>query len=297
MVRKPTPLVISEGDKRISELEERTALLLTDMMTLVAGGVNYRSPLSALLEMLLGNVETVPPMENVHFYSTAGVAVWTKPVSEKYVGSFVGVIGPGGPGGGITGAADPDVWAIAGAGGGGGGGALGYYPSAELGTSENMTISAATIGPPDGSVIGTQGTATFFTTNGVSLVATGGNPGASAIAQSTAVLYLGGTGGTGGGSPLGPWAELRGSAGGIAIYNAAVTDVISGFGGGAPFFAGSAGGGGPELDTAVVGTDGFSPGQGGAGACGRGLLSGAVAKGGDGSPGFGFVVDLYSITG
>ena len=294
--RTVTPLHLSEDDKRISELEERTGLLLTDVMTLVAEGTNFRSPLSALLEMLFGEMQVALFPNAVHFYGTAGVQTWTKPASAKYYGSFAAVIGPGGPGGGITAAAAPDTWAIGASGGGGGGLAFGYYATEDLGPTEAVTIGAFTSGAVDGTAPGSQGTSSSFTTNAATLTASGGNPGSSVVAQSTAVVHPGGAGGVGEGSPLGDWAEMRGAAGGFAITNAAVTDVVSGFGGGAPFFAGSSGGIAPLADTATAGTDGFSPGQGGAGAAGRGALDGAVAKGGDGRQGFGLVVDLYSAT-
>ena len=295
MAPTPTPLHLSSGDKRISELQERTALQMTDMFTLVAGGLNWRAPIQALLDTVVGELTTELPPNAWNTYGTAGVFTWVKPTSPKYYGSFVAVFGPGGPGGGVTGTATSFV-AVA-SGGGGGGCALGYYAAEVLRATEIMTVGPSTVGAANGSAVGVQGASSSFTTTGATLAASGGNPGASAIASGTIppALDAGGQGGVGVGSPLGDWAHLRGASGGFSIYNSAATDGISGFGGGAPFFGGSALGRAPSVNTAHIGTDAVNPGSGGAGAAVKGSTT-AVARGGNGRFGFGLIIDLYSIT-
>lgn len=200
-------------------------------------------------------------------------------------GLSYGLIIASGGGGGGGGAASTDASAdVASGGGGAGGTAIRILTSAQIGSSQTVTIGAAGAA---GTSAGGDGGAGGDTTFGSFITATGGAGGTGLANAGNNVDSIGGSGG----SPTGGDFNLQGGDGHGGVCGA--TTKYGGSGGGSFWGGGPQGARNLTSGTGVAGRVGTSAGTGGSGACSINQNSATGVAGGAGAAGVVMVLEFF----
>lgn len=195
-----------------------------------------------------------------------GTTTFTPTTGAKAL--YVECFGAGGGGGGVATAVTNS-----GAAGGGGSGAYSASWLTAISTSYACVVGALGAGGTAGANNGSVGADTTF--DGGTITAKGGLGG---IADTIAILHVGGLGGAGGAAGSGAGDTLFSGTPGEAGLALAAAQGVSGRGGNSPF-----GGGGNSLKTQSAGAAATGFGSGGSGGCA--VSGGASVAGGNGADG------------
>lgn len=217
-----------------------------------------------------GDRAIAPGEMNIQVFAVTGT--WNKPAGLR--GAWVRVLGGGGGGGGV----DETATGTAEAGYGGAGGySEKWYTSAQLSSTESVTIGAAGAGGAAGNNVGLAGGTSIFK----GITCTGGQGGLGAGNTTGTQFIGGGTGGTATGGDI----NVDGQAGGNGRVYTGVANLM-GYGGNTPL------GTGGDARTVVgngVGASGFGAGGGG----GYGAGTSTDRSGGAGAIGTVIIVTMF----